>query len=440
MNRFLSLWPALALGAVAAAVCAGMAFYRNGADSADAVPAPAGAGLVERGAYLARAGDCMACHSLPKGQPYAGGLALKTPLGNVYSTNISPDPDTGIGRWTQRDFSRALRRGVSRDGHNLYPAMPYPSYAKLRDEDVAALYAYFMQGVAAVRQDNRAPDFGFPLNLRWPLKLWNLVFLDPVPYRDKPGRDAEWNRGAYLTQGLGHCGSCHTPRGVGFQEKALDEGGAAYLSGAPLDGWFASNLGGDPRTGLGRWSAQSVAAFLRGGANEYASAFGSMTDVINNSTQYLSDADIGAMVVYLKSLPAHGAAPAADIAAASEAMADPAGRRSVAAGARLYGEYCVHCHGVNGRGAAPLLAPLAGNPNVTEARAVSLINVTLNGTPDLVLRGLPAAYPMPAFAQVLSDREVADVLTYVRASWGEGAPPVAAREVAKLRAMAVAHP
>src|SRR5476651_995818 len=200
--------------------------------------------LIARGAYLAKVGDCVACHSAPKGKPFAGGLPMDTPMGRIYTTNISPDPDTGIGKWTEEDFERALRQGVSKDGHNLYPAMPYPSYTKVSDADVTALYAYFMRAVPPVRQVNREAAIRFPLNMRWPLKLWNMVFLDSTPYQDKPGRSAEWNRGAYLAQGLGHCGSCHTPRGVGFQEKALDENGAAFLAGAELDGWYASNLRG----------------------------------------------------------------------------------------------------------------------------------------------------------------------------------------------------
>jgi len=389
--------------------------------------------LVARGAYLAKAGDCVACHSAPKGKPFAGGLPMTTPMGKIYTTNITPDPDTGIGKWSEEDFEKAVRQGVAKDGHNLYPAMPYTSYAKVQDDDVKALYAYFMKGVAPVSQANRPSDIPFPLNMRWPLKFWNMVFLDKGVYRDKDGRDVAWNRGAYLIQGLGHCSACHTPRGIAFQEKALDESGSAWLTGGVLDGWFASNLTGEQNVGLGRWSDADLTTFLKTGANAHASAFGSMTDVINHSTQGMNDQDLAAMSAYLKSLSAAGGtnAPAYtyDPKATAALLQHPAND----AGAKVYTAYCMHCHGVDGRAFAPLLAPLAGNPNVLEKDASSLINVTLNGTRDLVIQGIPAAYPMPKYAPVLNDHQIADVLTFIRAGWNNGAPAVAATDVGKLR-------
>ncbi len=401
--------------------------------------APVDDSLVARGAYLAKVGDCVACHSAPNGKPYAGGLPMVTPMGKIFATNITPDPETGIGRWSEQDFERALRQGVSKDGHNLYPAMPYPSYAKVRDDDVKALYAYFMKGVAPVSQANREADIPFPLNMRWPLKVWNLVFLEKGTYQDKMGKGTEWNRGAYLTQGLGHCGSCHTPRGIGFQEKALDERGGAWLTGAALDGWFASNLTGEHNTGLGRWSQADLATFLKTGANAHATAFGSMTDVINNNTQWMTDSDLKAMSTYLKSLPAAGGANSVpyvyDPKATAAALARPAGDR----GAKVYSTYCMHCHGANGKAFAPLLVPLAGNPNVLEKDASSLINVTLNGTHDLVIQGIPAAYPMPKYAQTLNDEQIADVLTFIRAGWNNAAPAVSMSDVAKMRKADTGH-
>jgi len=388
----------------------------------NAVPSAA---LIERGAYLAKVGDCIACHTAPSGKAFAGGLPMKTPVGTIYSTNISPDALTGIGSWTEQQFEHALRHGVAKDGHNLYPAMPYPSYAKVSDADVTALYTYFMRAVPPVRQVNREAAIRFPLNMRWPLKLWNMVFLDGTPYQDKPGRSAEWNRGAYLAQGLGHCGSCHTPRGVGFQEKALDENGAAFLAGAELDGWYASNLRGDPGHGLGRWSAPELTAFLRTGTNGHASAYGSMTEVVNNSTQYFSERDLSAVAVYLKSFGA--AARVATVTYSQSAVV------ASTSGARVYQVYCMQCHGVDGRGYAPLLAPLAGNPTVIDSHASSLINVTLNGTRDLVIGGVPQPYPMPAFGKLLNDQQVADALSFIRSNWGNGAPAVAQQQVAKIR-------
>ncbi|CAN7628409.1 cytochrome c [Caballeronia sp. LjRoot34] len=389
--------------------------------------------LVARGAYLAKVGDCVACHSAPKGKPFAGGLPMTTPMGKIYTTNITPDPDTGIGKWSEEDFEKALRQGVAKDGHNLYPAMPYTSYVKVRDDDVKALYAYFMKGVAPVNQANRPSDIPFPLNMRWPLKFWNMVFLDKGVYRDKDGKDVAWNRGAYLIQGLGHCSACHTPRGIAFQEEALDESGNAWLTGGVLDGWFASNLTGEQNVGLGRWSDADLTTFLKTGANAHASAFGSMTDVINHSTQGMNDQDLAAMSAYLKSLPAAGGTNAPAYAYDPKATASLLQHPANDAGAKVYTAYCMHCHGVDGRAFAPLLAPLAGNPNVMEKDASSLINVTLNGTHDLVIQGIPAAYPMPKYAPVLNDQQIADVLTFIRAGWNNGAPAVGAADVAKLR-------
>ncbi|MBV8627954.1 MAG: cytochrome c [Paraburkholderia sp.] len=422
------------LKAFGAAICVALPFVAQQAAHA----AVADDALIQRGAYLAKAGDCIACHSTPRGKPFAGGLKMVTPMGAIYSTNITPDPDTGIGRYTEAEFARALRRGVAKDGHNLYPAMPYPSYAKVNDDDVAALYAYFMGGVQPVQQAGRKSEIPWPLNMRWPLKIWNAFFLDTSVYQSKPDKDAAWNRGAYLVQGLGHCGSCHTQRGVGFQEKALDESGHAYLSGAPIDNWFASNLTSEPNAGLGRWSPADIALFMKTGANQHASAFGSMTDVINHSTQWLVTDDVNAIARYLKSLPVEGGT---DMPPYTD---DPRGAEPLLAspthdsGAKLYATYCMHCHGSNGRAFAPLLAPLAGNPTVLEPNPTSMINVTLNGAQELVINGLPAAYPMPKFSGVLTDLQVADVLTFVRSHWNNASTAVSASDVAKLRE-ATAH-
>nr|WP_245254099.1 cytochrome c [Paraburkholderia sp. LEh10] len=406
-------------------VCAAPLLASEASAAADA--------LIKRGDYLAKAGDCVACHSTSHGKPFAGGLPMTTPMGVIYTTNITPDPDTGIGRYSEDEFKRAMREGVAKDGHNLYPAMPYPSYAKVNDDDMHALYTYFMNGVAPVKQANREPDIKWPLNMRWPLKFWNMFFLDKGVYRDKAGKDVAWNRGAYLIQGLGHCGSCHTPRGVAFEEKALDESGSAYLTGGLLDNWFASNLTGEHNVGLGRWSEADVAQFLKTGANQHASAFGAMTSVINNSTQAMTDSDIAAMSRYLKSLPAAGGSGGPAYAYDAKTTKVSLTRPANDAGARVYTAYCMHCHGVDGRGFAPMLAPLAGNPNVLEKDASSLINVTLNGTGDLVIGGVPAPYPMPKYAPVLNDQQIADVLTFIRSGWSNGAPGVGAGEVAKMR-------
>ncbi len=396
----------------------------NGAGMAYAAPRVAEPTLIERGRYLAQAADCAACHSVENAPAFSGGLKMNVPIGAIYSTNITPDPQTGIGQYTERDFARALREGVARDGHALYPAMPYTSYSKVSDADVAALYAYFMHGVPPVHRANLTATMPWPLTMRWPLTLWNTLFLDDRRYTPDTRQSVEWNRGAYLVQGLGHCSACHTPRGAAFQELALDEHGAAFLSGAALDGWFASNLTANARTGIGAWSADDIATFLKTGANAHATAFGPMTSVINHSTQYLSDQDLASIAVYLKSLKAENRN------ASTTSAINPA---AMAHGTQIYRDFCVACHLANGSGTAPWLAPLVGNPNVLENDPLSLINITLNGTPHLTIDGQPAPYPMPAHRAALSNADIADVLTYTRNSWGNHAPAVAAHEVDTLR-------
>jgi len=426
--------PGLAVSSFA--LLAPLAFSTAMAATAMATSAPAtapAADLIQRGSYLAAAGDCIACHTAPKGKPFAGGLPMSTPMGAIYSTNITPDSSTGIGSYSEADFTRALREGVAKDGHNLYPAMPYPSFAKVNDDDMHALYTYFMNGVTPVNQANRDSAIPFPLNMRWPLKLWNMVFLKSGVYAQKPDHDAMWNRGAYLVQGLGHCGACHTPRGIAFQEKAQDETGELFLSGGVLDGWDASNLTGNHNSGLGRWSEAQLVTFLKTGANEHATAFGSMTSVVNNSTQALSDDDATAMARYLKSLPPALGGDAPQYAYADQGTAALLARPAGQTGARVYAEYCIHCHAVDGHGHTPFLAPLAGNPNVLDPSPSSLINVVLNGSDDLVIKGVPAPYPMPKFGAVLNDQQVADVTTFIRAAWNNNAPAVSSSEVAKLR-------
>ncbi|WP_310634101.1 cytochrome c, partial [Paraburkholderia sp.] len=279
-------------------------------------------------------------------------------------------------------------------------------------------------GVPPAHRANLTATMPWPLTMRWPLKLWNTLFLDDRRYTPDTRQSVEWNRGAYLVQGLGHCSACHTPRGAAFQELALDEHGAAFLSGAALDGWFASNLTANARTGIGAWSADDIATFLKTGANAHATAFGPMTSVINHSTQHLSDQDLASIAVYLKSLKAENRN------ASTTSAIDPA---AMAHGAQIYRDFCVACHLANGSGTAPWLAPLVGNPNVLENDPLSLINITLNGTPHLTIDGQPAPYPMPAHRAALSNADIADVLTYTRNSWGNHAPAVTAHEVDTLR-------
>jgi mono/diheme cytochrome c family protein len=381
--------------------------------------------------YVARAADCVACHSIPGGKPFAGGLKMGTPLGAIYATNITPDPQTGIGRYSLAEFDLAVRQGIAKDGHHLYPAMPYPSYVKLTDADVTALYRFFMRQVPPARQANLKSEIPALLSFRWPLAFWNYFFAPSGSYVAKPDHDAAWNRGAYLVQGPGHCGACHTPRGIAIQEKAVDDSIADFLAGAELDGWYASSLRGDLRTGLGTWSTQDIGEFLKHGHNRIGAAFGSMTDVVNNSTSYLSDSDIGAIADYLKSLPATSMqkAVAYDNATTVALRNKPATQP----GAAVYTGACASCHGFDAKSFPPYMPALAGNPVVLDDNPASLINEVLNGSIPLVAKGTPAAYRMPQFRQQLSDQDIAEVVTFIRDRWGNQASAVTAPQVAKLR-------
>ena len=381
--------------------------------------------------YVARAADCVACHSVPGGKAFAGGLKMGTPLGAIYSTNVTPDPETGIGKYSLADFDRAVRQGVAKDGRHLYPAMPYPSYAKLTDADVVALYRFFMKQVRPVHQANSKGEIPVLLGVRWPLAIWNYFFAPDGSYVANPGHDAAWNRGAYVVQGPGHCGACHTPRGIGMQEKALDERSPSYLAGAELDAWFAPSLRGDMQTGLGTWSERDVSEFLKQGHNRVGTAFGSMTEVINNSTSYLSDSDIDAIAGYLKSLPA---ASAQRLVAYNDATTVALrGRVAAQPGGSVYAAACSSCHGFDAKGFTPYLPALAANPVVADRDPSSLINVVLNGSTPLVAEGTPDAYRMPQFRRELSDQEIAGVITFIRNGWGNQAPAVTPAHVAGVR-------
>ncbi|CAI8823967.1 cytochrome c [Pseudomonas sp. GW531-T4] len=384
--------------------------------------------LVSRGEYVARVSDCVACHSLPGKAPFAGGLEMATPLGAIHATNVTPDRDAGIGAYSLADFDRAVRQGVAPGGRRLYPAMPYPSYVKLSDDDMRALYAFFMKGVQPASQPNVPSDIPWPLNMRWPIALWNGLFAPTTPYAAKPAEDALWNRGAYIVQGPGHCGSCHTPRGLAFNEKALDESGAPFLAGALLDGWYAPSLRQDANSGLGRWSEPQIVQFLKTGRNKHAVVYGSMTEAFNNSTQFMADEDLAAIARYLKSLPGD---PQRD--GTPWQYQDVSAARLDSPGAHTYVTRCASCHGLDGQGQAEWMPPLAGATSALAKENASAINITLNGSQRVVAAGVPDAYRMPAFREQLSDREIAEVLTFVRGTWGNQGGAVDAQAVGKLR-------
>lgn len=377
------------------------------------------AALKDKGEYLARAGDCVACHSVRGGKAFAGGLRMGTPMGAIYSTNITPDPDTGIGNYSLQDFDRAVRSGIAKDGHRLYPAMPYPSYAKISDQDIQALYTFFMKDVPPVKQANKPSEIPWYLGLRWPLAIWNAVFAPTGPYVARADRDAAWNRGAYLVEGLMHCGACHTPKNLAGGDK-----NDARFHGYALQGWFAPDLTTDPRRGIGSWSADDLVAYLKTGHNRFAAATGPMADVVSHSTSRMTDADLHAVATYLKGQPASQEKSPQPIAAS-----DPAMR----AGAAIYADECSACHTPSGRGVPNLFPRLAGAPSVQSTDPTSLIRVVLAGTRSVATDDAPTAPAMPAFGHVLGNREAAAVLTYIRNAWGNAAPPVSAGDIATHR-------
>ena len=390
--------------------------------------------LIKQGEYLARAGDCVACHTAKDGKPFAGGLPMETPIGLIYSTNITPDK-SGIGAYSFDDFDKAVRHGIAKNGDTLYPAMPYPSYARVTETDMQALYAYFMQGVKPVAQENKAVDIPWPLSMRWPLAMWRWTFAPAVAdFTPVTGQDPVVSRGAYLVEGLGHCGACHTPRALTMQEKALGAGdSSAFLSGsAPLEGWIAKNLRGDHKDGLGSWNEEQLVQFLKTGRSDRSAVFGGMSDVIVHSMQYMSEADLTAIARYLKSLPAVDATDTPhqyDPAVADALWNGDDSKR----GAAVYIDNCAACHRTDGHGYTRVFPALAGNPVLLSDDPTSLIHIVLKGGTLPATHTAPSTFTMPAFYWRLSDQEVADVVNFIRTSWGNKGGDVKATDVKGLR-------
>jgi len=395
------------------------------------------AAAIERGRYLAVAADCSACHTAPGGKPFAGGLAIDSPLGAIYSTNITPHAESGIGKFTLDDFDRAVRHGIDDEGVTLYPAMPYPSYASMSDADIAALYAYFMHGVEPAASTEHANAIPWPLSIRWPVAIWRKLF---APSPDAPAFNASRYadpivaRGAYLVQGPGHCGSCHTPRSITLQEKALDDSSPSYLAGGiEIGGWVAVNLRGNVGDGLGDWSKEDIVATLRTARNAQQAVIGApMSEVVVHSTQNLTDTDLQAIAAYLKTLaPSPGDAPkfaANPATAAALAKGQEAGR-----GAELYDDNCAACHHTDGAGSPKALPKIAGNSSVLAQDPNSLIRLVLAGSALPGTAAAPSPLGMPGFGWRLSNEEVAQLLTFIRSSWGNRASSVTAGEVARVR-------
>ncbi|MGF6963613.1 mono/diheme cytochrome c family protein [Paraburkholderia sp. WC7.3g] len=360
---------------------------------------------------------------------------MGSPFGTIYTSNITPDPQYGIGRYSYDDFARALREGIAPGGKRLYPAMPYPSFAKITDDDMHALYAYFMHGVQPVAAPAPQTRLPFPFNQRWVLMFWDWAFAPKSQFKADAKRDAQWNRGAYLVQSLGHCGACHTPRGPAYEERGYDESASAYLTGGTNDYWFAPNLSADPGSGLGRSSATDIVDFLRNGHGGGLIPFGSMVQVVEDSTQYLSDDDLAAIAAYLKSLPPH--APGGFFNARSSAALQTVQALKTGdverPGAGIYASYCARCHQMDGAGVPQKYPRLAGNPAVLSASSVSLVRLLVEGGGSPHTGSGPEPRKMPSFAGKLTDTEMARVLTFVRNTWGNTAGPVTRNDVSSVR-------
>ncbi len=385
------------------------------------------------GRIVALEGDCAGCHTLPHGESLAGGVAFATPVGTLYSANITPDPEHGIGRYALADFVRLMRYGVAPGGRRVYPAMPYTAYAKVSDEDLQDLFAYLREQVAPVARPTRTADIAWPLTPRWPLAIWNLAFHKPRRFVADPNRDAEWNRGAYLAQGLAHCGTCHTPRNFAFAERDLDGTTPLYLSGASFAGTAPINLRGNDGDGLGRWSRDDIVQLLRSGRTPHSAASGPMGEVIGLSTQYWDPADLAAVATYLKSLTPglgeHAAFTPSD--ATLKSYLD--GTASDSAGARLFMDSCAACHRLGGQGAGTAFPGLAGNPTVQSRDPASLIEVILAGSRLPSTAAAPSNLAMPGFGWRYDDSDVAALAPFLRGAWGNHAGPVSPGQVAEIR-------
>jgi len=385
-----------------------------------------------RGEYLMRAGDCMACHTAEGGEPFAGGHAIESPLGAIWVTNITPDAETGIGRYTLDDFRAALYDGLRRDGVHLYPAMPYENYRMLSEADVRALYQYFMQAVPPVRNQVAQTRLPFPYNQRWGLRVWNWMALGEAGFTPVYD-DAMLNRGAYLVQALAHCAACHSPRTQFMMQDGVKESSIAFLSGGTLEGWSVPDLRGADSVSQ-RWSIEQMAHYLATGRNGHASAVGAMRAVVSESLQYLTADDHRAIAMYLKHISGgERAAPVVDDAPTETqtllTRADP----SMPLGARLYLDNCAACHFVDGKGAAEIFPSLDGNALVNAESPAGLIHVILHGADLPSTQTRPMRLRMQGFGWRLSDEDVAALASFVRQGWHNRAASVTAAQVAPLR-------
>lgn len=403
-----------------------------------ATPAPvADAALIARGAYLARAGNCMGCHTATGAPAYAGGRGIPTPFGTIYAPNLTPDVATGLGAWSSAEFWRALHHGRSRDGHLLYPAFPYPNYTLVTRADSDALHA-FLRSLPAVAQPNKAHDLSFPFNQQGALAVWRALYFRAAEFQPDAQQSAAWNRGAYLVEGLGHCNACHASRNaLGAAMSPLDLAGGLI----PVQNWYAPSLAAASEAGVAHWDTQHIVDLLKTGVaapNGYQVAVaGPMSEVVGGGTQYLSEPDLSAMAHFLKALPQIdpglliSASVTAKALANDSASDQPALDDSV--GGKLYTQHCAACHGAQGEGAAGIYPALAGARAVAMPTPANLVHLVIEGGFPPATAGNPRPFGMPPFATVLSDAEVAQLLSYVRASWGNRSDAVTALEVARFR-------
>ena len=406
------------LGAGAALVVAAMLCLVHGQDTAGTTQ-PADPQTIAEGKYLVYAGDCVACHTAVGGAPFAGGTVINTPFGKLLGPNITPDVATGIGGWTDDQFVRAVKYGIGHRDHYLYPGLPYIYFNKVPRADILKIRAY-LATLPPVNNRIHADQLPFPFSIRLGMFGWDLLFFPKTgDYQPDPNQSAEWNRGAYLVQGLGHCAACHTPKNLLGGDRTHQE-----LQGAVVNGWNAPPLVNDQHTGLAAWSADDIETYLKTGHNAFADSSGDMADVVTHSTSHLTDADDKAIAVYLKSLPGSGVAPLAPIAATDPAMI---------AGGHIYADECAACHTGAGTGLPLIFPALAVSPIVQAETPATLLQIVLHGGRSVATTTAPTASAMPAFGGQLTDQEIADVSTYLRNSWGNAAPAVSAEQVAKVR-------
>ena len=373
--------------------------------------------IVARGKALTIAADCASCHTADPAKPFAGGKRIDTPFGGIYSPNLTPDRDTGIGGWSDEEFYRALRYGEDPDGSRYYPAFPYPNFTKLVREDILAIRAY-LATLTPFQNAPPSPELRWPLNYRVLMRGWNYLFFRPGIFQPDQQKSPEWNRGGYLVEGAAHCGACHTPKNL----FGANRRGRAY-TGGPVQGWFAPRLDGAERSGLKSWSVEDIVEYLQSGRNARSHADALMAEVVVNSTSKMSDADVRAIAVYLKDLPTGPPEP----------KVTPPPQAEMTAGKAIYSHLCIACHEADGSGAPRIYPPLPGNANLQSADPASTLRIILDGAQTVTTPRAPNTGSMPAYAKDLSDQQIADVANYVRNSWGNAAPLVTPAQVAKAR-------